>query len=592
MLRAWYNLGGEVMNSNLLLAKYIEGIIAREYYSIDNKDDNHEKLKKKIAAFVHLLTVYGDRPPILALQNELSRVISEEGRLDFQKVANLGAILDIVYELKKMAPLDSQDLDNQIKMLKSLKFLGEQTKALAFPKVNGEFHQDLVFVDALLLKLPKKSEIPFVFSFYLSILASQVTPSIPLNIYWNYISKLFIAYVELANLVAKELMELYAYKKINKDKYLQQIITNYESKVNFLYIPSSVIPHKTYELSDNFALEEEKYCSFLDINQNEDLKKIKLIGYAGVGKTTTLEYLEYIDALNYEYFKKLPVVISLITVEDMITMETLICHKLNLEESDIDVVKYLLENNKINLYIDGVNEISIIDYNLKKQFLDYLEEFINRPNLKNLKVIVTDRDNDEVSIMNNCHTYLIAGMTEQDIDAFIEGNSKKEAVEKIKEAFKSNPELTKIAIHPIMLKNFIAIIECGKVVPSDLQELAEVYLEAIIEREKKEKKEKYADYINDALLYLVMDTVKKSDWKSNQPTSYFKVVETFNAYASLNNLEIDSEYLLNLMKKMGILKEVEPQKYAFLDERFFHIYYFQAVQKMTEEGGTLDASGI
>ena len=78
---------------------------------------------------------------------------------------------------------------------------------------------------------------------------------------------------------------------------------------------------------------------------------------------------------------------------------------------------------------------------------------------------------------------------------------------------------------------------------------------------------------------ITKDDGREIDWTSNTPTSYYRVIETFYDYAKKNNInseDFDAEELLNLIRKMGILKEVEFQKYAFSDEKFFHIYYYNA----------------
>ena len=57
-------------------------------------------------------------------------------------------------------------------------------------------------------------------------------------------------------------------------------------------------------------------------------------------------------------------------------------------------------------------------------------------------------------------------------------------------------------------------------------------------------------------------------------------MEIFQEFAQKKQVDVDAETFLNLLQKMGILKEVEFEKYAFSDEKFFHIYYYEAI---TEE---------
>ena len=448
-------------------------------------------------------------------------------------------------------------------------------------------------VGETLEKIHRENLIPYAKAFFICRCESEFEKieknQMPINIYWSYISNLFLAFLELANKVKDQVMEKYIVEKLHICKYLQEIIKKYEEKINFKYIPSSVERLDTNNTASSED-EESSMIPFIEINQSETLNKIKLIGYAGVGKTTTLEYIEYQDAIHYEETQKIPVIISLIAVEKDEPIENLIARKLkpdtqeegNNNDESIEIVNYLLEKNKINLYFDGVNEISISNYNIKRSFLNRMEEFINKDKNKKLKIIVTDRDNSEVSILNSVDTFLIQGMSDRDIDAFIEGNAKPEKVEEIKKVVKENEEFANMIMHPIMIKNLITIIECGEQIPEDVEELSEVYLKSIIKRELEEKKDPLAAYIDGALTYMVKKSItpkngEEKDWTSNSPTSYFRVIDIFYDYAKENNIDLDAESLLNLIKKMGILKEVEFQKYAFADEKFFHIYYYNAI---------------
>ena len=61
------------------------------------------------------------------------------------------------------------------------------------------------------------------------------------GIYLDYMSNLFIAYLELSYLINEYVMNGFVLSQINVQEYLKNIINKYESKVNFKYIPSSVL---------------------------------------------------------------------------------------------------------------------------------------------------------------------------------------------------------------------------------------------------------------------------------------------------------------------------------------------------------------
>ena len=390
------------------------------------------------------------------------------------------------------------------------------------------------------------------------------------GIYLDYMSNLFIAYLELSYLINEYVMNGFVLSQINVQEYLKNIINKYESKVNFKYIPSSVLKIGGSNFDSDEGVTE---TPFIEINKNPKLSKIKLVGYAGVGKSTTLEYIEYQDAKKYEEEQKIPVVINLILVENYKTIYELIAEKLNIKIDINDCVKFLISKNKINLYIDGVNEINISDIKKKRKFLDDLDEFLNEEKIKELKIIVTDRDNNEVSILNNKSTFIIQGMRPQDIEAFIDGNTAEDKKQSVKEKLVGNKIFDEKNIHPIMLKNLIMIIECEKELPEDLSNLSEIYLEALIVREKIEKKEPLAEYIEEALISLVK-AMNEKDEASNISLSAFAILDIFNKFA--NDKNIDSGRLLELLTKMGILKEVEMDMFTFADEAFYYSYYYKA----------------
>ncbi len=477
---------------------------------------NEEELKLKIDIFIKFLYVFENTEFVNNFKSEIERVIVEEGMLDLKKILDLTFILDTLKELTNKNLIEETDYYKKTLNLENNK--------------------------------------------------NEIEDKLDTTTYWEYLINIIYTYINLTYKVKDEIYELYIDKKINIHNYIENIIKNYESKVNFKYIPSSVVDYND-ENTDNYT-DRDDYIPFIDINENEEIKRIKLIGYAGAGKTTTLEYIEYLDAKRYNDKKKIPLLIRLITVSDLSLVEDLICKKLNI--SDLDIVKYLIKNNRINLYLDGINEISITDTFDKRKELDTIENFINRKDTQKIKIIVTDRDNNEVSVLNNCeNTFLIQGMTQDDIIAFIEGNS--ENSNKVKDAFFKNKELQNIKIDPLMLKNLIAIIESGEDIPVNLVDLGEVYLKAIINREINEKKEKLAVYINEVLTYYV------SIIENNNPVSYFKIIEIFNDYFSKQNKEIDTDALLLLIKKMGILTEVEYEKYSFKEESFYNYYFYKTL---------------
>ena len=541
---------------------YIEEAVRDQYKRIDNSPDNIAILKEKINNFDRFLDVYSKNnkyaKDIENFYSDLENMVLDEGKISSRTSNLLNTILETLFDVKGYTKLDSIDSKtseeatflNNMQILKDLNII-----------TNNKSLQDLK------LQFEKWTE----------------EEKQNINMYWNYVSNIFIIFLELTNRMKENIMEQYIFLNLNLQEYIQNIIKSYESKINFKYIPSSVLKVNNFNLGDNTNIEDDnlEVLRFIDVNQDERYKKIKLIGYAGVGKTTTLEYIEYQDALNFEKNQKVPVILNLITVNEFETIETLICKKLNIDTENDEVIKFLLKKNRINLYLDGINEISISKKDERRDFVNMMEDFINKKENKELKVIVTDRDNDDVSVLNNSYTFLIQGMNENDINEFIEGNAEKNKIVEIKHAITQNDEIYEAVTHPFMLKNIITIIECGKQIPKDIEELATVYLNSIIEREQEEKHEKYAKYINNLLKYYVKKITEKETDIANPPISHFELIPIFYEFATENNIEnFNADNMLDLLLKMGILREADFEKYTFSDERFFQKYYNDIIEEI------------
>lgn len=553
--------------------KYIEDNVKEQHQELNKQSNSQILLKNKILNFDRLLEIYSNKSEykeqILQIVEEIENVTRDGKMLSFYKVAKVDLIINIVMEILN----GKEKTYNKKDALKELSLINED-RLFENENIIDDY-------DNYLKNIKKENLIPYAKALYICEKQKDFDKiennKIPVYTYWEYVSCLFLTYLDIAYKARNIIIEKYIDEKIHINDYLKNIIDNYESKVNFKYIPSSVLKIDGDEIDS-----EDEITPFIEINENKKIKRFKLIGYAGVGKTTTLEYIEYQDAINYDKNGKIPVVINLITVNKNEEIEDIIARKLLIDNNgnNKEIIDYIIEKNKINLYLDGVNEIRISDFFERKEFLNRLEEFLNQEKNKNLKVIVTDRDNSEVSILNTSDTFLIQGMTEEDIDKFIDGNTSKENVEKVKSIINENEEFSEIVMQPIMLKDLITIIECNEQIPENIEELSEVYLNLIIKREYEEKKDINANYIDNVLTYMVKKVSdNEKDWTSNLPTSYFKVVDIFNEYAEKENLDFDSDELLNLIKRMGILKEVEFQKYAFTDENFFHIYYYKAINQ-------------
>jgi len=392
------------------------------------------------------------------------------------------------------------------------------------------------------------------------------------------------------------ILDSYLRQEISTAQYINKLLKEYEEKTSnhFGYIPLQieVFENDAYEVLENRYGEN---ATFEDVNQdleqgtvkwsyNQVLNKAKIIGFAGMGKTTTIEHIIYQEAKNvkaHNYQGKIPVFLETIQVErdtSEYTIESLVAKKLGI--STPTLVTKMIERNMLNLYLDGINEIQIADDREKRRYLEKVEEFIlGNPQLK---VVVTDRDSNENSILNDEPTFVLIGVTEEKIEEFIQKNaSKPELVSrKIQEAIARNPMLLDTLRNPFMLKNLISIVECNKQIPENEDDIAEAFLKAIVERERILKREEKAPHILRVLIYIVAEDAKKKEGKidGNILLSYFDLCELLDSYCAKykKNNRWDNDEMLALIVKLGILKIVDTEKYTFVDSRYYNFLYYSA----------------
>ena len=406
---------------------------------------------------------------------------------------------------------------------------------------------------------------------------------------WEHFMCMFYTMIEAAYKNKEIIIPKFIEKEIEMKEYIQKLIQDYQNDFgeNFTYIPLSIdiFMNDMYEsLKEKYDVDNDKSISFETINNdltNPSFNKVKIIGYAGMGKTTTIRHVIYQEALEIkanDYNGKIPVLIELINVSNPeSSIEKLIAQKLG--TNNMIVISELIKRNMIKLYIDGINELMILDKREKNNYLESLEKFVKVN--KNIKIVVTDRDSNQNSIMNEYPTFILKGITKEKITEFIMGNSQKPEMvnEKILQKIEERPSFMDVLCNPFMLKNLITVVECSRKVPEYEDDIAEEFLKAIVKREQIIKKDQNAPHILRLLIYVVSEYAKTNDIGDNMIISSFKLEEYFNQYCDKYKRKnrFDNDEMLNLIVKLGILKEAGFEKYTFTDEKYFNFFYYSAV---------------
>ena len=272
-------------------------------------------------------------------------------------------------------------------------------------------------------------------------------------------------------------------------------------------------------------------------------KRMILWGDAGLGKSTTLQYLTYLDARTYgeDISKEIPVYIPLgMLINRDETLESYIFNKLKI---GVEEGRGLLETGRINLFLDGVNEIP------EDKTSDILSKRIKEIQLlidsypKTL-IIISNRP-EKYNQFKNTPVFRLQPMDYEKIMSFLDRNTRSEEVKTlIKNKIRTNQRLLNIISTPLMTTRLISIVQEFRKVPESEGMIIKSFLDALYKRERVEKQDaKFDDdKINYLLTNLALYGFKKNG--TNSGVTKYEVLKCFSACLEEFHFEYDTVYAL------------------------------------------------
>lgn len=403
----------------------------------------------------------------------------------------------------------------------------------------------------------------------------------------NYILSILFVLVESTWKYKQEIDSLYSeqliFYGVDKKEYLRKIIKEYESKNSqktFVLMNTSKVDPMSTWLS--FEIDEEEndnsLSSSLDImNMSKEYGNyLKLIGEAGIGKSRIMRHLQYNDAKEGKIF---PVYVELKELSDFkYSIMELIYEKSGLDEK---ACRLLMENGGMNLYLDGVNEILCSDKN-KRIACSQIDELpVKYPKTK---ILVSDRESSQVSVRMDIPTFLLSKLDESMIHEFVHKNCKsKDYEDKIINILEERNYIYNIIKTPFMLETFIYLVENNnyKKGVTNEEQLIELFIRSLIDREAYMKKEIRAGKIEMLLTYLFVEHNNLEDGR----TSFTKpgVLSRFRKCKEHYGFEIDTDEILEIIVQMGLLERIQgSENYRFANE-FYENYFFSKALLWIEE---------
>ena len=237
---------------------------------------------------------------------------------------------------------------------------------------------------------------------------------------------------------------------------------------------------------EEFGTKENLIISNIDdILKTDGYNQIRIIGKAGYGKTTTLEYLVYNDLTNYNKDKIVPVLVSLASIPNNKSLIEFITTKIY--QVAVDDCIELMKKNKIKIYLDGLSEIN--NSRKKNEIMNEINDV--RDKFPNVVLVITDRIETDVvtnRYFKNIREFKVMKLDESKIKEFV----KKYCSDDEETALRINETLTergfkKFIKVPLILTSAIQILQNYSDLPDRPGQIVEKFIEILLEREKNDK---------------------------------------------------------------------------------------------------------
>lgn len=296
-------------------------------------------------------------------------------------------------------------------------------------------------------------------------------------------------------------------------------------------------------------------------------------GDAGLGKSTTLEYLAYIDAENHleHNSTKVPVYLSLgLLTDKSISIKQIIFKKIGV---DSITGEKMLEEGNINLFLDAVNEIPKDEnYQLRTIRLKEIKSLIN--DYPNTFIIITDRP-QEANTFKGIPVFHLLKMDRNQIREFLIKNSDDmNLANLIFSEVEKDERLEKIIKTPLMLSRLIEIVKLEKSIPKSEGEIIDHFITCLYRREQEEKMDAYFDSnkIHLLLRYLGYESLENKE--TNSGMTQDEVLNYFIKRKKEYGFDIDILYVLEKSTQLGIL-EKRDGLYTFVHQAYQDYYHSQ-----------------
>ena len=303
-------------------------------------------------------------------------------------------------------------------------------------------------------------------------------------------------------------------------------------------------------------------------------KKMLLVAEAGMGKTTTMEYLAYVDAKEKldNLGSKIPVILYLnLLIDPKLTIVNYISKKLSITDEE---TKVLLTHGEINLFLDGLNEIPNIT-DLRNARLTEINSLVSK--YKDTFIIISTRPQTN-DLVHKVPKFNLLSMSDSKQIQFVEKNCDKQETRKmVIEAINKNEKIKRVVRTPLFLSIFTKVVAKTGKIPSSEGDLVRIFINSLLEREIKEKGNtsfdiKKGNYLLRGFAYEV-----KEKYKANSGVIESEIIDCFTKKMKAYSFNVDTLDYLSIFIDLGIIASKDGL-YYFFHESYQDYFYSEELR--------------
>ncbi|MCK5524043.1 MAG: NACHT domain-containing protein [Thiomargarita sp.] len=305
-----------------------------------------------------------------------------------------------------------------------------------------------------------------------------------------------------------------------------------------------------------------------------EFPRLMISGDAGMGKTTTLQYLAYEDALRCqkEAEQNLPFYLDL---KSLATGNLTLISKIfdELRRFPVEFVETRLQKGKINLFLDGLNELGAQVGSVEKQIQDLIERYPDVP------LLLSSRNSHRFNISKTerMPVFGLNKMRTHQIEDFLSKMALPAANEVIRAEMAVDEVFADWLRVPMLLKMIIEVVEDRQKnpeyqddpIPENTNELKDSFIDRLYQREG-ERDSRFSKITFDALTtHFATRLFEKK--KSNTAITRDETIRILTEKVKSGFPNADLDYFLRVSTEIGILM-VHKNTYSFTNEQYLDFY--------------------